>query len=458
MPSSSPLRANVPAARAVSGGDARERRAGIDLQRDLQAQHARVGPAAGMAARARGRLGVRERRLRLLEPPRGEQRGAELDERVDVLDRAGRLHRRRLPEQRDGGRHGAACDRGLGGGDEVRGGAAAELGARRGVVAELAGVAPGLAEVVAEHRVGAGIALLEPVGEAQVQPRPALLGHRLVGGAVQQHVAEAEGVVARELGARRADEALAHEGEHGRAVVALAAVARERRERLAVEDGALDRRAREHVALVVGEPVDALLQQRAQRRGQRRARSRTTARSRTRPPARRRAGCPPTAGRSGARRPAAAMRPRAGRDELLGVLGRERIEHREHAGALRAGPGRALLEQLRTRERDQHDGAVRERCEVLDEVEQPGLGPVQVVERDHQRPVGCDALEQPAERPLDLLAGAAAPAGADRDRDAIGDLLAALDIGEAGGQTLGDVVPTRSRTTASSANTLVLSP
>ena len=45
-------------------------------------------------------------------------------------------------------------------------------------------------------------------------------------------------------------------------------------------------------------------------------------------------------------------------------------------------------------------------------------------------PSAAIALEQPAERPLDLLARAAATAGADRDRDAVGDLLAALDVGE----------------------------
>ena len=43
-----------------------------------------------------------------------------------------------------------------------------------------------LSEVVAEHRVRARLVLLEPVREAQVQPRAALLRHRLVRGAVQQ--------------------------------------------------------------------------------------------------------------------------------------------------------------------------------------------------------------------------------------------------------------------------------
>ena len=126
------------------------------------------------------------------------------------------------------------------------------------------------------------------------------------------------------------------------------------------------------------------------------------------------------------------------------------------SGPAHDGP---LLEQLGPRERDEHDRAVREGGEVLDEVEQPRLGPVQVVERDDERPVGRDPLEQPPERPLDLLARAAASARADRDRDAVGDLLAALDVGEARGEPRRRCrSPTRSRTTASSANTLVLSP
>ncbi len=223
-----------------------------------------------MAACARRGVCVRERGLGLLEAPRGEQRRAELDQGVDVLDRARRLHGCCLTEERDGRGHRAPRDRGLCGGYEVRGGPAAELGPRGRVVPELARVAPGLPEVMAEHGVRAGVALLEPVREAQVEAGPALLRNGLVGRAVQQDVPEAERVVAGELGARGPDEPLPHQREHGCAVPALAAVPRERCERPAVEDGALDRGAGEHVALLVRETVDAFLQQRAQRRGERR--------------------------------------------------------------------------------------------------------------------------------------------------------------------------------------------
>ena len=160
--------------------------------------------AGAWPARACCGLGVGERRVGRLEAARRQQRGAQLDEGVDVLGRAGRLHRGCLSEERDRRGYGAARDRRLGRRDEVCGGAPPELGAQRGVVSELAGVAPRLAEVVAEHRVRADGVLLEPVGEAHVQPRPTLLRDGLVGGAVQEHVAEAEGVATGELGARRA--------------------------------------------------------------------------------------------------------------------------------------------------------------------------------------------------------------------------------------------------------------
>ena len=68
-------------------------------------------------------------------------------------------------------------------------------------MAELAPVAVGLFEVVAEDLVPLdqdGAVLLEPVGEALVQLRPDRLGQRVVGGVADQQVAEAEAVLAGE--------------------------------------------------------------------------------------------------------------------------------------------------------------------------------------------------------------------------------------------------------------------
>jgi hypothetical protein len=41
--------------------------------------------------------------------------------------------------------------------------------------------------------------------------------------------------------------------------------------------------------------------------------------------------------------------------------------------------------------------------EVLDEVEEQGVGPVDVVENDDQRPAGRQRLDEPAQRPERLL-------------------------------------------------------
>ena len=208
-----------------------------------------------------------------------------------------------------------------------------------------------------------------------------------------------------------------------------------------MEHRALDRGACEHVALVLGQPVDALLQQRAKRGWKRRAaRERLLDRERHDLLGEQRVALglldhPPRRARR--RR---LVGEQAG-DQLLGVCRGERLEHGDLSGALGPRPRWALLEQLRPRRRDDHDRPVGEAGEVLDQVEQPRLGPVEVVERDHERRVVRHALEQSPERPLDLLARAAATAGADRDGDAVRDLLAAVHIGEPLRQAGRDVVP-----------------
>ncbi len=65
---------------------------------------------------------------------------------------------------------------------------------------------------------------------------------------------------------------------------------------------------------------------------------------------------------------------------------------------------------------------------------------MQIVERDHERAVGGDPLEQSPERPLDLLTRSAAPTGADRHRDAVGDQVAAFHVGEPCSESRWDVV------------------
>ena len=66
---------------------------------------------------------------------------------------------------------------------------------------------------------------------------------------------------------------------------------------------------------------------------------------------------------------------------------------------------RAALEQLRAgRADEQQRDVARPAREVVDELEQRLLGPVQVVEHDDQRPAARERLEQLADRPERLLA------------------------------------------------------
>ena len=74
----------------------------------------------------------------------------------------------------------------------------------------------------------------------------------------------------------------------------------------------------------------------------------------------------------------------------------ERLE-REHDGVRpRCRPGRAVGEQVWTRRAEEQDRRGSEVGDVLDEVEERRLGPVQVVEHDHQRPLSGQRLQVPA--------------------------------------------------------------
>ena len=72
-----------------------------------------------------------------------------------------------------------------------------------------------------------------------------------------------------------------------------------------------------------------------------------------------------------------------------------------------AGP---LVEQLRPREAEQQDRrAAREVGDVVDQVEERRLAPVDVVEDDDERPLAGGVLEQRADRARSSSFGVAAP-------------------------------------------------
>ena len=106
-----------------------------------------------------------------------------------------------------------------------------------------------------------------------------------------------------------------------------------------------------------------------------------------------------------------ARRPRSKpSDEARRLVRVEWVERDERRATTRRGPRRPRVEEIRTGEAEQQDRRVaREPDHVLEQVEQRGLGPVDVVHDDDQRPVGSERLEETAERPRRLLRRAGAP-------------------------------------------------
>ena len=100
-------------------------------------------------------------------------------------------------------------------------------------------------------------------------------------------------------------------------------------------------------------------------------------------------------------------------EQRVQLVGAERLEEQ----AL-AGPAGTQLEQVGARERQhEHRRAAAPADEVLDEVEQRRLGPVQVLEDEHEGTRPRDRLEELSHGPEDLL-GAHVRVGARASRRA----------------------------------------
>ena len=84
--------------------------------------------------------------------------------------------------------------------------------------------------------------------------------------------------------------------------------------------------------------------------------------------------------------------------ELFRLLGGERLELQR-----KLPPGRSRVEHFGPAgAEDQHCRSTQEAAQVVDEVEERRLRPVQVVGDEHDRPLGSDLLEQPPHRPAHL--------------------------------------------------------
>ena len=285
----------------------------------------------------------------------------------------------------------AARLRGLGRGLQVLDGAGGEHSLTLAAALQLGREPAGPFEVVRDHlvrRPPAG----EPVRDRRVHLGAHALRHAGVRHLADQRVVEAKRLLAGELRLVGRDQPAPHERDEAPADRRT----EQRRQRPRVEPAPLDRRALEQQPSLGLEPVDPRREHRLNAHRQvalvlPRANGHELLHEQRVP--------------LGAVRDPRGLRARA---EALGEVTRmrdvERLEFEHRAVALRRGPCRARLEQLGTREADDQDrGSAGQRGNVVDQVEQRRLGPVNVLDDQDQWTVDGEPLEQPAHRPRRLL-------------------------------------------------------
>ena len=106
-------------------------------------------------------------------------------------------------------------------------------------------------------------------------------------------------------------------------------------------------------------------------------------------------------------------------DQRLALVVAERLEQDRRRVQLAAAPVGSDVEELRPRDTEQEDRRVAGQIrDVLDEVDEDRLGPLQVVDEHHLRPLRGSSFEEPPERELRLGRGRADDGvGLDPDRD-----------------------------------------
>ncbi len=267
---------------------------------------------------------------------------------------------------------------------------------------ELAAVGVRLLEVVAEDLVELEeipAVALEPFGEPLVQLRADGLRQRVVGRVANQHVAEAERVVTGEHGLVGTDELLPHERGQPRDHDRL--LGNERLDGASVEHAAFDRPALEHGALGRLELVEPRGEQRLDRRRHRDVPVARLLHERDHLLDEQRVPL----GRLPDPVDQACVDVAEAFDHRVRVFGTKRLEQHRRRVDLASRPAGAAVEELRPSGAQQQDRRVaREIGDVLDEVEERLLAPVDVVEHADHRPCGRDPLQQLAERVRDLLA------------------------------------------------------
>ena len=348
--------------------------------------------------------------------PRGRrfaQRTAEQGSSADPSRRLVREQRARALEQRRGRGRLAAVERTPP--RTSRAAAPAARSSRSSRAAELGAELVRLLEVVADDLLVArevAVAGLEPVGEARVQARAQLLRHRRVGDVADEHVVEAEAVVAREERAVGAHELLAPERQQRAAdpgpVSSSSLTAPRWKRRPSTEPRCTTARSSgssrsmraASSAWIDGGTVSAS------------GSSRKCASS--------------CSTKSGLPSAVATTRSRSSGASSWASASTSSSESSWPSGSrtTSVAPGRGAAQDGRTSKRsgraraeDEDRRVARRSGDVLDEVEQRRVGPVDVVDDEHERPLAREHLEQPPERPGGLVGRAAAVALADRAGD-----------------------------------------
>ena len=242
------------------------------------------------------------------------------------------------------------------------------------------------------------VGALEPLRKPLVQLRAERLRHRRVHDLANEDVPEAIRVLARGRPALGPDELLADEARELLVHVVVGGRRHELGYRIALEHLALDRRALEHDAHATRQRVDTSLEQRLNRGRHGDLGSTQLAHHcehllDVQRVAGRRLD-DPTAQVLVERRLAEHRV-----DESLALVVGERIEQERRRVVLAPAPVRPQLEKLRSGDAEQEDrGTAREVGDVLDELDEHGLCPLQVVHDDDLRSSRRSLLEEAAER------------------------------------------------------------
>src|SRR6266545_2598428 len=112
------------------------------------------------------------------------------------------------------------------------------------------------------------------------------------------------------------------------------------------------------------------------------------------------------------------------------LLRGERLEHDQKARRSGAAPGRPGLSELAARSAEDEDGGLGPLAEVLDQVEECRLRPVDVVEDEDDRPVSGDRLDEAADSPEGLARCCRSFGQSDQLGDPLRDLLGVVLLGK----------------------------